>query len=190
GMGVPKDLRERIFDLFVQGQRSADRAQGGLGIGLALARRLVELHGGTLECLDTAAGLGSDFRVRLPLAPASAPCAARARAAAQEDARDGPKPRILVVDDNEDAAHMLAMLLEDGGYEVMTESDPVIALQRAQETRPDVCLLDIGLPRMDGHQLARRLRATEAGRDMTLVALTGYGQTAEREKAAQAGFDH
>jgi len=190
GMGVPHDLRERIFDLFVQGQRGADRAQGGLGIGLALARRLVELHGGTLECLDTATGLGSDFRVRLPLAPASAPCAAKARAAAQDDAHDGPKPRILVVDDNEDAAQMLAMLLEDGGYEVMTESDPVIALQRAQETRPDVCLLDIGLPRMDGHQLARRLRATDAGRDMTLVALTGYGQAAEREKAAQAGFDH
>jgi signal transduction histidine kinase/ActR/RegA family two-component response regulator len=190
GMGVPPAMRERIFDLFVQGQRGADRAQGGLGIGLALARRLVELHGGTLDCIDTASGLGSDFRVRLPLAPADAPCAAKGRAAAQEAVDAGAKPSILIVDDNEDAARMLAMLLEDGGYEVMTESDPVIALERVQETRPDVCLLDIGLPRMDGHELARRLRATDAGRGATLVALTGYGQASEREKAAQAGFDH
>ena len=190
GIGVPPDMRERVFDLFVQGQRGADRAQGGLGIGLALARRLVELHGGKLECIDTPSGLGSDFRLRLPLAPASAPCAAKARGTPDEQAHDGPQPSILIVDDNEDAARMLAMLLEDGGYEVMTETDPVIALERAQETRPDVCLLDIGLPRMDGHELARRLRATDAGHAMTLVALTGYGQASEREKAAQAGFDH
>ena len=97
---------------------------------------------------------------------------------------------ILVVDDNEDAAHMLAMLLEDDGHEVMTECDPVVALERVQATRPDVCLLDIGLPRMDGNELARRLRATAAGRDATLIALTGYGQASDREKAAQAGFDH
>jgi len=194
GIGVPPDMRERVFDLFVQGQRSADRAQGGLGIGLALARRLVELHGGQLECVDTPTGLGADFRLRLPLAPASAPCAAKARAVtherAHERAHEGAKPSILIVDDNEDAARMLAMLLEDGGYEVMTETDPVVALERARQTRPDVCLLDIGLPRMDGHELARRLRASDAGRDVTLVALTGYGQASEREKAAQAGFDH
>jgi signal transduction histidine kinase len=190
GVGVPPDMRERIFGLFVQGQRSADRAQGGLGIGLALARRLVELHGGTLECVDTASGSGSDFRIRLPLAPASAPCRARARAAPDAAVDHGPKPTILIVDDNEDAARMLAMLLEDAGHEVMTESDPMVALERAARTRPDVFLLDIGLPRMDGHELARRLRATDAGRGATLIALTGYGQAAEREKAAQAGFDH
>jgi signal transduction histidine kinase/CheY-like chemotaxis protein len=190
GMGVPPDMRERIFDLFVQGQRSADRAQGGLGIGLALARRLVELHGGSLACIDAPSGHGSDFRIRLPLAPASAPCASRARAAAREEAVGAARPTILIVDDNDDAARMLAMLLEDSGYEVMTENDPVAALERAARTRPDVFLLDIGLPRMDGHELARRLRATDAGRSATLVALTGYGQAAEREKAAQAGFDH
>jgi CheY-like chemotaxis protein len=100
------------------------------------------------------------------------------------------RPSVLIVDDNEDAAHLLAMLLEDDGHEVMTESDPVIALERAQATQPDVFLLDIGLPRMDGHELARRLRATDAGRDALLVALTGYGQLAEREKAQAAGFDH
>jgi signal transduction histidine kinase/CheY-like chemotaxis protein len=191
GVGVPPDMRERIFDLFVQGQRSADRAQGGLGIGLALARRLVELHGGSLACVDTPSGLGSEFRMRLPRAGASAgPCRTLEAAARREESAAGGKPSILIVDDNEDAARMLAMLLEDGGYEVMTESDPVIALERAQETRPDVFLLDIGLPRMDGHELARRLRATDAGRGATLVALTGYGQATEREKAARAGFDH
>ena len=174
GIGVPPELRERIFDLFVQGQRSADRAQGGLGIGLALARRLVELHGGGLACASAGTGQSSEFRLRLPLA--EEPAAA--------------KLCILVVDDNEDAAHMLAMLLEDDGREVMTESDPLVALERAQATRPDVCLLDIGLPRMDGHELARRLRATPEGRAATLIALTGYGGAADREKAAQAGFDH
>ena len=191
GMGVTPELRERIFDLFVQGQRSPDRAQGGLGIGLALARRLVELHGGSLDCSSAGADQGSEFRIRLPL------CGAAAGAhddgvetAAPAPANGAAKLCILVVDDNEDAAHMLAMLLEDDGHEVMTESDPVAALERAQATRPDVCLLDIGLPRMDGNELARRLRATPEGRAATLIALTGYGQASDREKAAQAGFDH
>ena len=186
GVGVPPALRERIFDLFVQGQRTADRAQGGLGVGLALARRLVALHGGSLACTSDDARQGSEFTLRLPvsdeadvaLAPAPAP------------ASGGARLSVLVVDDNEDAAHMLAMLLEDDGHEVMTEADPVLGLERALATRPDVALLDIGLPRMDGHELARRLRATPEGQAMTLIALTGYGQASEREKAAAAGFDH
>ncbi len=193
GVGIAPDLRERIFDLFVQGQRSADRAQGGLGIGLALARRLVELHGGTLACTSDDARQGSEFTLRLPLAPGAAgagPAAAPSATSAPPPARGAGKPAILIVDDNEDAAHMLAMLLEDDGHEVMTEADPVIGLERALATRPDVALLDIGLPRMDGHELARRLRATPEGRAMTLIALTGYGQASERDKAAQAGFDH
>ncbi|HEY9024279.1 MAG TPA: ATP-binding protein, partial [Burkholderiaceae bacterium] len=140
GVGVPPEMRERIFDLFVQGQRSADRAQGGLGIGLALARRLVELHGGSLVCASAPSGHGSEFRIRLPLAPASSPCPARtaAQPQGQSEPDSGARPSILIVDDNKDAARMLAMLLEDGGYEVMTESDPVIALERAQETRPHI----------------------------------------------------
>ena len=189
GVGVPPDMRERIFDLFVQGQRSADRAQGGLGIGLALARRLVELHGGSLVCADAGANPGSEFRILLPLASDAIPGHA-GDAAPQANATSAAKPCVLIVDDNEDAAHMLAMLLEDDGHEVMTESDPMIALERAQATQPDVFLLDIGLPRMDGHELARRLRATDAGRGATLIALTGYGQAAERQKAQAAGFDH
>ena len=191
GMGVTPELRERIFDLFVQGQRNVDRAQGGLGIGLALARRLVELHGGSLECISAGTDRGSEFRIRLPLSESAVGAhddvaATSAAAPANGDA----KLCILVVDDNEDAAHMLAMLLEDDGHEVMTESDPVVALERAQATQPDVCLLDIGLPRMDGNELARRLRATPEGRAATLIALTGYGQASDREKAARAGFDH
>ena len=187
GMGVAPEMRERIFELFVQGQRGADRAQGGLGIGLALARRLVDLHGGSLSCASQGIGQGSEFRLRLPLAAPGDGLAADAPAVV---ATTGAPLCVLIVDDNEDAAHMLAMLLEDAGHEVMTESDPVVALERAQATRPDVCLLDIGLPRMDGHELARRLRATPPGRAATLVALTGYGGAADREKAAQAGFDH
>ena len=191
GMGVAPELRERIFDLFVQGQRSPDRAQGGLGIGLALARRLVELHGGSLELASADADQGSEFRIRLPLSDTAADAHDEVRAAPPvAPSTGGAKLCILVVDDNEDAAHMLAMLLEDDGHEVMTESDPVVALERAQATRPDVCLLDIGLPGMDGNELARRLRATPEGRAATLIALTGYGGAADREKAAQAGFDH
>ena len=191
GVGVTPELRERIFDLFVQGQRHPDRAQGGLGIGLALARRLVELHGGGLACSSAGADQGSEFRIRLPLSAATAnACDDDAATTATAPANGAAKLCILVVDDNEDAAHMLAMLLEDDGHEVMTECDPVVALERVQATRPDVCLLDIGLPRMDGNELARRLRATPAGRDATLIALTGYGQASDREKAAQAGFDH
>ena len=190
GVGVPLDMHERIFDLFVQGQRSADRAQGGLGIGLALARRLVELHGGSLVCVDTDSSSGSEFRIELPLAGGPVSSDHEGAGAASPNGASAAKPCVLIVDDNEDAAHMLAMLLEDDGHEVMTETDPVIALERAQATRPDVFLLDIGLPRMDGHELARRLRATDAGSDATLIALTGYGQAAEREKAQAAGFDH
>jgi CheY-like chemotaxis protein len=189
GMGVAAEMRERIFDLFVQGQRGADRAQGGLGIGLALARRLVELHCGTLTCASPGVGQGSEFEMRLPLAGLGAPAAPGP--AASPAAAAGPRALcILVVDDNVDAAHMLAMLLEDAGHEVMTEADPLVALERAQATRPDVFLLDIGLPRIDGHELARRLRASPAGAGATLIALTGYGQDSDREQAIAAGFDH
>jgi signal transduction histidine kinase/ActR/RegA family two-component response regulator len=192
GQGVPPELCERIFDLFVQGQRGVDRAQGGLGIGLALARRLVELHGGTLTCASEGPGRGSEFRIALPCLAAASPVpdAAPPPPAAPPAAAPAQALRILVVDDNEDAADMLAMLLEGAGHEVVTANDPFVALERAQALPPDVCLLDIGLPHMDGHELARRLRATPGGRAATLVALTGYGQAADRAEAARAGFDH
>ena len=188
GQGVPAELHGRIFDLFVQGQRGVDRAQGGLGVGLALARSLVELHGGALTCSSEGAGRGSEFCIRLPLAPAGErPAQAPAR---EEGLVGGDALSIFIVDDNVDASQMLAMLLESAGHAVLTESDPVVALDRIQAARPRVCLLDIGLPRMDGNELARRLRETPAGRAATLVALTGYGQGADREAAARAGFDH
>ena len=191
GIGVAPELQERIFDLFVQGQRDADRSQGGLGIGLALARQLVELHGGTLACSSAGAGQGSEFTIRLPLLATTADGVAAAGASTATSAPVSAGPlRILVVDDNEDAADMLAMLLKDAGHEVVTANDPQAALERVPALQPDVCLLDIGLPDMDGNELARRLRATRAGRAATLIALTGYGQPADRAKAAAAGFDH
>ena len=187
GAGIAPELQERIFDLFVQGQRDADRAQGGLGIGLALARQLVELHGGTLTCDSAGPRKGSEFTIRLPLQATTADGAGQAGATA---ATSAGRLHILVVDDNEDAADMLAMLLKDAGHEVVIANDPHAALERVPALQPDVCLLDIGLPDMDGNELARRLRATGAGQAATLVALTGYGQAADRAKAAAAGFDH
>jgi CheY-like chemotaxis protein len=183
------ELTGRVFELFAQAERSADRSLGGLGLGLALVKSLVELHGGTVGCESAGLGQGSRFFACLPcLAGNAAPQDARenAPAAAQE-----PAPlRVLVVDDNVDAAVMLAMLLEVAGHEVMVEHDARAALARAHAARPRVCLLDIGLPEMDGKELARRLRADAATRDAMLVAVTGYGQDSDREQIMAAGFDH
>jgi signal transduction histidine kinase/CheY-like chemotaxis protein len=189
GIGMAPELTGRVFELFAQAERSADRSLGGLGLGLALVKSLVELHGGTVGCESAGLGQGSRFFACLPcLAGNAAPQDARenAPAAAQE-----PAPlRVLVVDDNVDAAVMLAMLLEVAGHEVMVEHDARAALARAHAARPRVCLLDIGLPEMDGKELARRLRADAATRDAMLVAVTGYGQDSDREQIMAAGFDH
>jgi PAS domain S-box-containing protein len=187
GIGMEPELVERAFELFAQAERTADRSQGGLGIGLALVKSLVELHQGTVSAQSAGPGQGSLFTVRLPLALQD-----REEAVPCDDAPAAQDRglRLLVVDDNVDAATLLGMVLEDMGHEVMVEHDSARALQRAVLARPQVCLLDIGLPDIDGNELARRLRTQPETRDAVLIAVTGYGQERDREQSAAAGFDH
>jgi PAS domain S-box-containing protein len=188
GIGMDGELAPRVFDLFTQATRSSDRSQGGLGLGLALVKNLAELHGGSVVCDSPGLGRGSTFAVTLPLMQAAAPHDDAASSAPQPGA---PRPvRLLVVDDNVDAAATLGMLLEACGYAVMVENDSLRALEVALRECPEVGLLDIGLPEMDGNELARRLRADPRTRAMLLVAITGYGQEQDRRAALEAGFDH
>jgi PAS domain S-box-containing protein len=189
GIGMEPELAGRVFDLFTQAKRSSDRSQGGLGLGLALVKNLVELHGGNVVCDSPGLGLGSSFVVRLPLMQPAAH-GADSEASATAPAGQPPPLRLLVVDDNVDAAATLAMLLEACGYAVMVEHESPRALEIALRERPDAALLDIGLPEMDGNELARRLRADPRTRGMLLVAVTGYGQEQDRRLALEAGFDH
>jgi two-component system, chemotaxis family, CheB/CheR fusion protein len=188
GAGISPELLPQIFDLFVQEERSLDRSQGGLGIGLTLVRSLVERHGGRVEVASEGPGRGSEFTVRLPLLPASPgvePSSAR-------DSREAgtAAARLLLVEDNLDAAEALGELLRMWGHEVHVAHDGASALRLAAAERPDVLLLDIGLPGMDGYEVARRLRATPGFERVKLVALTGYGQESDRQRASEAGFNH
>ena len=185
GQGIEPQVLPYIFDLFTQAERTPDRSQGGLGIGLALVKSLVALHGGRVAAHSEGPNMGSEFVIRLPLLPGSGEHKALAP---REHAMDGAV-RVLVVDDNADAAQMLATLLEAHGHLVSVEYDGTGGLARALRERPEVMLLDIGLPDMDGHELARRLRASPDTANAMLVALTGYGQSEDRERARQAGFD-
>jgi PAS domain S-box-containing protein len=192
GIGIEPELTGHVFDLFTQAQRSVDRAQGGLGLGLALVKNLVELHGGTVACTSAGLGRGSTFEVALPLlAPTSGEATPGAARVEPAMTGGGRRPlRVLVVDDNVDAAATLGMLLEATGHVVEVEHDSHRALERARQQRPDVALLDIGLPEMDGNELARRLRADPQTGAIVLVAVTGYGQEQDRRAAFEAGFDH
>jgi CheY-like chemotaxis protein len=185
GIGIPPELLPKVFDLFVQGARTLARSEGGLGIGLTLVKNLAELHGGTVEARSDGPGAGSEFVVRLPL-QAGAPAAA---AAPPAPAPPAPAGRVLVVDDNADAAATLAMFLELGGFAVAVAHDGPAALAEAAAARPDVVLLDIGLPGMDGYEVARRLRASPGTADTVLVAVTGYDQEHHRRQSRAAGFD-
>jgi len=191
GVGIAPEVLPYIFDLFTQAERTPDRSQGGLGIGLALVKSLVALHGGSVHARSEGLGQGSEFSICLPAA-ARAPAEAHDAGAANDAcvAPDNGNLRVLVVDDNADAAQMLAALLEVQGHAVSVEYDARGALARARSEHPDVLLLDIGLPDMDGYELARRLRAQPENAGATLVALTGYGQNQDRAAARQAGFDH
>ncbi len=186
GPGLTNELRKHAFELFMQGPQTRARARGGLGIGLTLVRRLVELHGGTVEALSEGPGKGTEFVVRLPLrlppvADGAPPTAAVAAAS--------PRRRILVVDDNVDAAEALGELLRDYGHEVATAHDGTRALDQARLHRPDIVLLDISMPEMDGYEVAKRIRGELGLGDALLVALTGFGEDGHRRLAREAGFD-
>ena len=188
GAGISADLLPQIFDLFVQEERSLDRSQGGLGIGLTLVRSLVERHGGRVAVASEGPGQGTEFTVRLPLSDPP-DIGASSQEGKREDA--GPRTvRALLVEDNLDAAEALGELLRMWGHEVHIAHDGPSALHLAEKERPDVLLLDIGLPGMDGYEVARRLRSTPGFAGVKLIALTGYGQEADRQRSGLAGFDH
>lgn len=189
GIGIASDILPRIFDMFTQAGLTLERAQGGLGVGLALVDRLVKLHGGSVSAYSGGLGKGSQFTVRLPLQTAHRQLELEPRPQA---ARSGPEKRcrILVVDDNQDSADSLAMLLQMLGHEVKTANDGEHALEAAAEFRPDVGILDIGLPKVNGYDLAKRIREQPWARDMVLVALTGWGQEQHRRRSAESGFNH
>ncbi len=190
GIGIAPEVLPTVFDVFIQADRGLGRAQGGLGLGLSLVRSLVQMHGGRVEAHSAGAGRGSEFVVRLPLlaaprAPAVEPGEARGAAPAP-----GARRRVLVVDDTVDAAGSLAELLALWGHTVRTAFDGATALEEARAFRPDVVLLDIGMPDMDGFETARRLGAEHGPEAMVLVAVTGYGQEDDRRRSREAGFRH
>jgi signal transduction histidine kinase len=185
GVGVPAELLPHMFELFTQGRQGIERQHGGLGIGLAIVKRIIDLHGGTVHADSPGPGAGTEVIVRLPLATAAAP----------EAAREAPRPaavrrqRILVVEDNADARETLRLLLELGGHEVELAGDGQTGLEIALRSHPQVALIDLGLPGLDGYDLARSLRAKPESAAIRLVALTGYGQPHDRRRAAEVGFD-
>ena len=188
GVGISADLLPNVFDLFTQGDHSLDRSEGGLGIGLTLVQRLVKLHGGSVEARSEGTGLGSEFVVRLPLL--AVPDLPRPGSGRRAGSRPAGSLRVLVVDDNRDATEALELLLQLWGYEVRSAFDGPEALALAAEFQPKVILLDIGLPGMSGYEVARQLRDGPGGRELFIVAVTGYGQDSDRIKSRRAGFDH
>ncbi|HWB09821.1 MAG TPA: PAS domain S-box protein [Pirellulales bacterium] len=189
GFGIPAEALPRIFEMFSQVDRTMDRAQGGLGIGLTLVRRLTEMHGGRVEARSEGPGRGSEFVVRLPVADAPQRHSSD-RAPDGPGGEAGPHRRILVVDDNRDSASSLGMMLKLMGNEVRTAHDGLAALEAAEHFRPDFILLDIGLPKLNGYETCRRIRAEGWSRNMVIVALTGWGQEEDRRRSQEAGFDH
>jgi CheY-like chemotaxis protein len=186
GMGIPSDLLPSVFDLFRQGERTLDRSQGGLGIGLTLVRRLVELHGGRVEAHSAGPGQGATFSVRLPAADH----------ATEEPASVDGKPlagtlrqRVLVVDDDPAVSESMVVFLELEGHQVRSAASGEVALRLLQEFRPQVVLLDIGLPGQDGYEVARRIRQAPGGNMVKLVAVSGYGHEEAMERSWQVGFD-
>lgn len=187
GPGIPPQDLERIFDLFAQVDQTLERSHGGLGIGLTLVKNLVTLHGGQVEAFSEGSGCGSKFQVTLPCIepPPTAASAAKSPAALQPL----PKHRILVVDDTQASGRMLALLLKNLGQEVQLRFDGVSALQAAADLRPDAIFLDIAMPGLSGYEVAQQLRANPATKDIVLVAVTGFGQESDRQRAFEAGFD-
>ncbi len=187
GEGIDPAELPRLFEMFSQGERTSRRSQGGLGIGLALVRRLLEMHGGNVRAESAGRDRGSRFTVRLPLGPAAHALPERASARPEQAA---PPRRVLVVDDNRDAANSLGMLLKFLGADVAVAHDGPGALEAFESYRPAIVLLDIGMPGMNGYDVARAIRGRPAGRGVPLIALTGWGQEEDRRRAREAGFDH
>jgi CheY-like chemotaxis protein len=184
GVGISRELLPRVFDLFTQANRSLDRAQGGLGIGLTLVRRLVEMHGGTVEAHSEGLGRGSEFVVRLPIVAINP--TAPAAPGSPESQHAGRPLRVVLVDDNVDGVETLADLIGLLGHQVRTAHDGPTGINVVREFDPDIVLLDIGLPGMDGYEVARRLRR-EFGTRVTLVAVSGYGREEDRAQSHEAG---
>ncbi len=190
GFGIEPDMLNAVFELFTQQQQSADRSQGGLGLGLAIVKNLVTLHGGTVRAMSEGRGKGSEFVVELPTSSANAHAVqTRPDKEAPATRKAQTSERVLLVDDNEDAAEMMSEALADLGYDVRTAPDGPSALRVAAEFRPQIALLDIGLPVMDGYELCRRMRDAYPSKSMRLVALTGYGQASDKARSQGAGFD-
>ena len=187
GMGIPADLLPKVFDLFAQGERTMDRAEGGLGIGLTLVRRLVEMHGGTVHATSAGREMGSAFTIRLPLLHGQMTETPPPPVFAPSPSANG---RVLVVDDNADSAESMAMLLQMSGLDTQTAFDGSSALATANDFQPQVVLLDLGLPEMSGFDVAQRLRQVPGLERVVLIAMTGYGQDEDRRRTAAAGFVH
>lgn len=189
GIGIPAELLPHIFDLFTQGDRSLARSEGGLGIGLTLVQRLVELHGGTVEAHSDGTGKGSEFVVRLrEVADVEIPFSGQGKMQSRSNGNGALS--MLVVEDNLDGAKVLGMLLRIMGHQVRVAHSGPEAIQLANESTPEVILLDIGLPGISGYEVAKRLRASPKFEKTVLVAMTGYGQDDDRQRSSEAGFDH
>ena len=187
GIGIAADQLDKIFEMFMQAEAEPQKSRGGLGIGLTLAKQLIELHGGAIEARSEGPGKGAEFTVRLPAVPV---LSAVARPSDEESAHDIPvRFRILVADDNLDAAESLGLMLRLMGHDVRTVRDGLQAVEEAAAFRPDLALLDIGMPGLSGYDAARRIREQRWGQEIVLVALTGWGQEEDKRKALEAGFD-
>ena len=184
GRGIPADMLQSIFDLFVQSDNTLDRSEGGMGVGLTLARSLVQLHGGTIVAHSPGPDRGSEFVITLPLAREAAPTAPRPAATIRP-----PGVRVLIVEDNADSRKMLKALLELDGFKVDVAKDGIEGLEAIRRQRPDVAVIDIGLPGLDGYQIARQIRAQREFDSIRLIALTGYGRPEDRQRVIEAGFD-
>jgi CheY-like chemotaxis protein len=187
GIGIDPEMLPHVFDMFAQIEGRTDRSQGGLGIGLTLARRLVEMHGGKIEARSGGQGKGSEFLIRMPVLAEPAPESTRDYAKDSSAQIATGSRRVLVVDDNEDSAESMAVLLRLQGHEVRLAYDGLSALEEAHAFRPELIFLDLDLPKMDGYEVARRLQPSMKG--VTLVAMTGYGQEEDRQRTQEAGFD-